>query len=71
MKPDMWFRKVIELHNIHIVNLSIDILIAANKLPWHHRDPADRFIISSAIQENATIVTGDQKFSKYDIDVII
>ena len=35
-----------------------------------HRDPADRFIIASAIQENCPVVTADGKFSGYDIEII-
>lgn len=69
-KPEVWFTKVLEKHNLKQAALSLDILFKANELPWHHCDPADRFIISTALQENATIVTGDKKFRLYDVKII-
>ena len=61
-EPKEWFEIALESHNLFLVPLDIDILIDANSLPWHHRDPADRFIIATAIRENAIIVTADNKF---------
>ena len=40
----------------------IEILVA---LPLIHRDPFDRLLISQAIAENLTIVSGDRKFAAY------
>jgi PIN domain nuclease of toxin-antitoxin system len=34
-------------------------------LPFHHRDPFDRMIITQAIEHNLTIVTVDSYFQKY------
>ncbi|MGI8952416.1 MAG: PIN domain-containing protein [Chitinophagaceae bacterium] len=31
----------------------------------NHRDPFDRFIISTAISENMSIMTSDEKFNAY------
>ena len=36
-------------------------------LPFHHRDPFDRLIISTAIAEDLTIVTTDENIQKYDV----
>ena len=71
MEPKEWFETAIESHNLCLLPLDIEILTEANKLPRHHRDPADRFVIASAIRENATIITADKKFAKYDVNVII
>jgi PIN domain nuclease of toxin-antitoxin system len=71
MPTETWFASVLKTHALTVYPLSPEILIAANRLPWHHRDPADRFIISSALTLNATVVTADQKFAHYDIKVII
>ncbi len=65
-----WFNAILEQHSLVLAALDIDILIAANQLPWHHRDPADRFIIATAYQKSAVVVTGDNKFSLYDIPLI-
>ncbi len=65
-----WFNAVLEQHSLVLAPLDIDILIKANQLPWHHRDPADRFIITTAYKKSAVVVTGDSKFSLYDIPLI-
>ena len=69
--PKEWFETAMISHNLCLIPLDIDILTEANKLPWHHRDPADRFIVASAIQENAAIVTTDERIAKYNVKVLI
>jgi len=38
-----------------------------NKLPLLHRDPFDGIIIATAIYEDITIITNDEKIQKYDV----
>lgn len=35
------------------------------KLPFHHRDPFDRLLVSQALEEDLAIVTSDPVFAKY------
>ena len=70
MEPELWFQRVLEAHSLVLAPLDVAVLCGANRLPWHHRDPADRFIISTALLENAAIVTADGKFSKYDVRIL-
>jgi PIN domain nuclease of toxin-antitoxin system len=35
------------------------------QLPWIHKDPFDRLLISQAILEGATIITSDEDIPKY------
>ena len=39
-------------------------------LKFHHRDPFDRIIICQAIVENISIITKDENFHKYSINII-
>ncbi len=39
-------------------------------LPFHHRDPFDRLLISQAISESMSIVSIDQQFSAYPVEII-
>lgn len=39
-------------------------------LPQHHRDPFDRLIICQALTNNLTIITDDEKFSLYPIQLL-
>lgn len=70
MHPETWFNHAIKNHNLLVIPLDLKILFQANELPWHHKDPADRFIISTALMENASIVTGDTRFAKYQVPII-
>lgn len=40
------------------------------RLPQHHRDPFDRILICQAICEDLTLVTRDQKISKYEVSFL-
>lgn len=70
MAPEVWFHQAVEKHSLIIYPLDTSLMFSANTLPFHHRDPADRFIIATALKENAAVVTGDDIFLKYDIRVI-
>jgi PIN domain nuclease of toxin-antitoxin system len=39
-------------------------------LPWHHRDPFDRMLVSQARCEGLTLVTGDRLLHRYDVPVL-
>lgn len=39
----------------------------AGKLPMHHRDPFDRFLIAQAQAEGLILVTRDRHISRYDV----
>ena len=67
LAPLDWFESAVTHHGLSVAALSIDILVAANSLPWHHRDPADRFIIATAQQMSAAVVSADRRFAQYDI----
>ncbi len=71
IETNEWVERVIENHNLIVAPLDIKLMISSCKLPWYHNDPADRFIIATAIQENATVVTADKRFKEYGVKVII
>jgi PIN domain nuclease of toxin-antitoxin system len=70
LEPESWFERVLLTHKLSLSPVSSDILFAANRLPWHHRDPADRFIIATALKEKAPVITADSRFSQYGVRVI-
>lgn len=37
------------------------------KLPWHHKDPFDRLIVSQCHSEKLTCITADEHIRKYNI----
>jgi PIN domain nuclease of toxin-antitoxin system len=56
------------LSETRIICLPIDqqIAVLAANLPDHHRDPADRIIIATAITHGAQLMSFDEQFRKYD-----
>jgi len=36
-------------------------------LPYHHRDPFDRLLITTAIAEDMTLISADENVPKYDV----
>ncbi len=70
LPAEEWFNEVVAAHGLTLSPLGVDVLTLANRLPWHHKDPADRFIIATAVKEDAAVVTADRRFSKYKVRVL-
>jgi PIN domain nuclease of toxin-antitoxin system len=68
--PEAWFDRALDHHHLSLAALDVHVLVAANALPWHHRDRADRFIIATARSLGAAVVTADRKFEQYDVVVL-
>jgi PIN domain nuclease of toxin-antitoxin system len=52
---------------IEIVGILSKYVVMVEELPYIHRDPFDRLIISTALCENMTVLTADENIPKYDI----
>jgi PIN domain nuclease of toxin-antitoxin system len=39
-------------------------------MPWHHKDPFDRLLISTALVENLTLITSDSIIKAYGVEVL-
>lgn len=39
-------------------------------LPWHHRDPFDRLLVSQALSERHALVTADGELSAYGVELV-
>ena len=61
-----WFAAAIRAPYIQLQPLSINVAHESNHLPGEfHRDPADQIIVATAREENATIVTADERIRAY------
>lgn len=64
--PQRWFARILAMPNVHLAELSPDILIAASFLPGSPpRDPMDRILIATARELAATLVTRDRAIIAY------
>lgn len=67
---DIFIKSHIQGNNIKILYIEIKHVLKVENLPFHHRDPFDRLIISQAIVENLPIITKDSDFESYPIKKI-
>lgn len=65
-----WFDAVVRRYDIEVLRLSSDEMLRAAELPWLHKDPADRFIIATALANDFMVVTADGNFQKYGVRTI-
>lgn len=60
-----WFYASLEEFAIREIPLTSILMFLAEELPDIHSDPADRFIIATAVAYGMSIVTPDQTIAKY------
>ena len=73
LEIDLTIDELYELLNsgpINLINIENKHLNVCSSLSFIHRDPFDRYLISTAISENLTLITHDKDIQKYDIDWI-
>ena len=70
LSPREWFNAVVKLYDISVLKLTADDMLKSAELPWLHKDPADRFIIASALKNGFTVVTADGNFGKYGVKTV-
>jgi len=46
-------------------------MLRSSALPEIHKDPADRFIIATALHNDCVVVTGDRRFAEYGVETIL
>lgn len=67
---EVLFPEQLRLNNIALLPIDIQHLKTMSMLPFHHRDPFDRLIIAQAMVEEAGLVSMDQVFEQYDVNLI-
>ena len=57
-------------NEIETLPVTLNHLLAFEKLPVHHRDPFDRMLIAQSVAEKWPIITADRDFQKYPVRTI-
>ena len=57
-------------NNIHLLSIQPHHIFPIENLPFHHRDPFDRLLLSQCLQEKMHLLSNDKEFDKYGIDRI-
>jgi PIN domain nuclease of toxin-antitoxin system len=61
---------ILDEMGIDILDFDAKNALYLGSLPFHHRDPFDRMIISQSLSNNYSIITVDSKFVKYDCKML-
>jgi PIN domain nuclease of toxin-antitoxin system len=64
MTIDEWIEEAL-IYTDSCLSIDREILLLAARLPEHHRDPADRIIIATAIVYQAKLISLDTQFPAY------
>lgn len=65
--PEDWISTALDMPKLRLVALSPVLSYRSTVLPQpFHQDPADQIIVATAREENATILTKDEKILSYD-----
>ena len=59
-----------EKSGFELLDFTAEDALLLKDLPFHHKDPFDRMLISQSISNNFPIITDDQKFEFYDCKII-
>ena len=66
MELDEWLRAVESIEGVSLVPISAQIAAQSVNLPGEfHKDPADRMIVALAREQNAPLITADEKIQGY------
>ena len=71
VSPTIFADMLVNQYGMKELTLDDAIMLRASALPEIHKDPADRFIIASALLNDCVVVTGDHRFTEYGVDVIV
>ena len=62
-----WMQAALDGSDVAVIALSAEIAVMSANLPDVHRDPADRFIIATALTCGYQLVSYDERFKQYDL----
>jgi len=65
-----WFDKILKKYRLTMLPITNEVMFLAGELEEHHKDPADRMIIASALVEGLVVITADRNFPLYGVSTI-
>lgn len=70
LPPSTLIREQIWANAINLLAITSEHLDTLHALPYHHKDPFDRLVIAQAIQEGMSLVTKDEAFDTYNVQIV-
>lgn len=68
-EPDTWLPEQVARAGLAWIPVTHGEALDVATLPWHHRDPFDRLLISQA-KQGRTLVTHDEQLQAYGVSVL-
>jgi len=62
--------KIAKKSGFELLDFTAEDALALKELPFHHKDPFDRMLISQAINRKYALLTDDAKMAKYDCRLV-
>jgi PIN domain nuclease of toxin-antitoxin system len=56
-------------NKFELLEFDFDDLSELSQLPFHHQDPFDKLLIAQARNKKITLITDDNKFKLYDVQL--
>lgn len=70
ISPALFADMLVRQYCMRELPLDNAVMLCASALPEIHKDPADRFVIATALLNGCVVATGDHRFPKYGVEVI-
>ena len=71
VSPTLFADMLVKQYGMKELTLDNHVMLRASSLPEIHKDPADRFIIATALLNDCVVVTGDQRFPAYGVETVV
>ena len=65
------YRASLEDNGLSPLDYTVGDTLFLAELPYHHKDPFDRLLISQAIARKLSVVTGDAIFRNYPVEAMV
>jgi PIN domain nuclease of toxin-antitoxin system len=65
MSAESWIQTAMRLHGLRELPLTVSIAAQSVRLKDIHNDPADRFLVASALEKQLTLLSPDDKIRQY------
>ncbi len=70
LRVDDDYLEILAERGIGLLGIAATHTRAVRHLPHHHRDPFDRMLVAQAQVERLTLVTRDERLSRYDVRIL-
>jgi PIN domain nuclease of toxin-antitoxin system len=67
--PSSLLREHVWANAINLLPITSEHFDELHGLPYHHKDPFDRLLITQAIHEGMVLLAKDRAFSAYDVQI--